>query len=87
MLLPVPYLSIESNMHNRVKKRPIPIPIEDLMRSAINGDPEAQFVLGLRCFVGSGVVKDNELACEWLRKAKYLGHPQAGRFLEMIIKT
>jgi hypothetical protein len=44
-------------------------PLEKIRAAAQNGDPEAQFLLGVRYAKGQGVPKDTVEAAEWYRKA------------------
>lgn len=75
---------MKTKSKNKKRLRIKPIPIDILIRSAQNGDSEAQFTLGLKYFVGSEVEKNNELACKWFQKAKEQGHPKAGHFLVLV---
>lgn len=49
----------------------------DLLVSARNGDPDAQFLLGEAYFFGEGVAKDDEEALRWYRSAAIQGYADA----------
>lgn len=51
--------------------------IVELKNLADKGDPQAQTELGLRFFNGTGVLKDEQEAVEWWRKAAEQGSPGA----------
>src|SRR6185369_1850179 len=57
-----------------------PMAWESLMRvkaAAEQGDPEAQFLIGLQYKAGDGIDKDRGEAVKWLRKAAESGHVEA----------
>ena len=54
---------------------------QELMKSAEQGDAEAQNSLGLMYNNGEGVTQDSEKAVEWFKKATEQGHAEAQFFL------
>jgi uncharacterized protein len=52
--------------------------IADFLRpQAAQGDPEAQYLLGLQYALGNGVPQDHAMARNWWEKAAAQGHPNA----------
>jgi TPR repeat protein len=46
-------------------------------KAALQGDPEAQFVLSGMYMKGEGVPRDRGVALQWLKRAAERGHPDA----------
>ena len=61
--------------------------ISKLKKNAAQGDANAQYNLGKKYSVGSGVTQDEDLATEWIRKAAQRGHADAQIYLSKIIDT
>ena len=59
------------------KKTASLLSVEQLKKAAENGDPEAQYRLGLRFEQGQDVIKDFPEAAEWFTRAVARDHPQA----------
>ena len=57
-----------------------PPEIAELYKTAVNGDAEAQYKMGLRCVKGDGIEEDPEGAVDWFRKAAEQGHAEAQYF-------
>jgi tetratricopeptide (TPR) repeat protein len=61
--------------------------VTDIFESAIRGDADAQYALGLSYFNGKNVPKDYDQALKWFRRAADQGHTQAqwqlGSFYEV----
>jgi len=55
--------------------------IKLLLQNAENGDPDAQYALGLLYLEGQGVKKDEKTAAEWFQKATDQGHKEAQKKL------
>ena len=53
---------------------------------AEKGDAYGQFRMGQRYRDGEGVAKDLVMACGWLSKSAYQGHPQARKELSELQK-
>lgn len=49
------------------------LPLEEVRRAAVQGDPAAQFALGLRCYDA----RRENAACRWFLAAAERGHPRA----------
>ncbi len=58
--------------------------LESIITSATEGNPEAQYQLGIMYAKGDGVNKDRDRANKWLRKAANQGHAKAQRALEIV---
>ena len=56
----------------------------DLLHSAEQGDPGAQFSLGYRYYYGTAVKEDREEAIKWYRKAAEQGNKSAQNMLEIL---
>ncbi len=54
------------------------------IKSAENGDPAAQFNVGMMYYYGSGVELNTGKAVEWMRKAAIKGNFDAKFFLKAI---
>lgn len=52
-------------------------PIDELTSNAVQGDFEAQYLLGKKYYLGDGVTADQEQAFMWLRRAAEQGHADA----------
>jgi TPR repeat protein len=58
------------------------VDINALLKSAYQGDAEAQFDLGWRYAYGYGVKQDDAEAVKWYRKAAEQGHAEAANNLD-----
>jgi hypothetical protein len=54
--------------------------LESLISGAENGDSDNQFDLGLLCYNGKGVKKNEKIAAKWVRKAAEQGCEKAMNF-------
>jgi uncharacterized protein len=55
--------------------------IGQIQKEAGEGDPEAQYKLGLLYYLGQNLSKDPALACDWIKKAAIQGYPDAEYFI------
>ncbi|MDA0655569.1 MAG: tetratricopeptide repeat protein, partial [Proteobacteria bacterium] len=53
-------------------------------KAATQGEPAAQFNLGVMYRKGRGVPKDDKVARQWYEKAAKQGHPIAERVVEVM---
>ena len=52
--------------------------------AAVLGDPQAQWELGWRYHVGSGVTQDMDQAAQWYRRAALQGHRESQQYLGLL---
>ncbi len=52
-------------------------PVAEITEKALAGDPEAQYWLGMACYLGQGVQKDDGKAFQWWQKSAEKGYPKA----------
>ena len=55
------------------------------VKSAYDGDPQAQFLLGKKFYFGESVKRDVDQALLWLTKSARAGHVQAAELLQKIL--
>ena len=55
------------------------------VKSAYDGDPQAQFLLGKKFYFGESVKRDVDQALLWLTKSARAGHVQAAELLQRIL--
>jgi antitoxin component YwqK of YwqJK toxin-antitoxin module len=56
----------------------------EFLASAEQGDPQAQYALGMLHHQGKGVEQDERAALEWFRKARDNGHPKAAEMVDLV---
>ena len=61
--------------------------IERVERSAMQGDPDAQYALGYMYYYGVNTVRDQDLAYLWIKRAASQGQPLARQALRLIQHT
>ena len=79
--------SVAGNMlqlYNDLEKYSEPAVYKYVLEAAENNDANCQTLIGLMYFHGIGVVRDNDEAIKWLRKAENLGCEEATVFIGLI---
>ena len=84
-------LSIPQKKSTKFAHRPLPSEttptVRNRYRKAIDGDPEAQFLLGLNYELGDGVEDHYIEAAGWYKESAEHGHPNAQFRLALLLKA